>query len=55
MRHGNPRGLWDEVRRRVKDWIEDDEESDVEDPSLVFHLALTAPLLIGLLLMARRG
>ncbi len=61
MSDWNPKSLWDELVRALRGWPRDergkrgkrDEKS--ADPTLMFHLLLTAPLLLGLLLMARRG
>ena len=53
MANWNPKSLWDELKRTFeRDEADDDEQSS--DPTLLFHLMLTAPLLIGLLAMARR-
>jgi hypothetical protein len=53
-----PDGLWDQLLRKVNSWLDDDldddEEQASEDPSLVFHLMLTAPLVIGFLVIVRR-
>ena len=49
----NPKGLWDELKRTFEGWTNDDDEQS-SDPTLVFHLLFTAPLLIGLLAMVHR-
>lgn len=53
MRDWNPRAVWHELRDALKDWIEG-RRDNVKDPSLLLHLALTAPLLIGLVALFRR-
>jgi hypothetical protein len=52
----NPKGLWDRLERAVRDWIdpEADRERDTEDPSLLFHVSITMPLLILVAAIARR-
>lgn len=52
-----PGRLWDRLERAVRDWMEPqaDDERDVEDPSLPFHLSVTMPLLIVLAALARRA
>lgn len=48
--------LWDQLLRAFDDWLDDgDEEQASDDPSLLYHLMLTAPLIIGLLAIARRA
>lgn len=50
--------LWDQLLRAFGDWLDEgdgDEEQASDDPSLMFHLMLTAPLIIGLLAIARRA
>jgi len=56
MRDWDPKSLWDEVRRAFHGWIdeEDDEGEQAQDPSFVFHLLFTAPLLLGLFAMMTR-
>ena len=51
MRDRSPKTLWRELCEAVKDWME---EEPADDPALLFHLAFTAPLLIGLIAMLRR-
>ena len=53
MSNWNPKGLWDELKRTFQGSSEDDDEQS-SDPTLLFHLMFTAPLLLGLLAMARR-
>lgn len=57
MKHPQQREtLWDQLLRAFDDWLGDeDDEQAGDDPSLMFHLMLTAPLIIGLLLLARRA
>jgi hypothetical protein len=58
MKRVGPKGLWDQLLRKVNSWLDDDLDDDdeqaSEDPSLLFHLMLTAPLLIGFLVLVRR-
>ena len=49
----NPKGLWDELKRTFQSASDDDDEQS-GDPTLLFHMMLTAPLLIGLLAMIRK-
>lgn len=53
MRDWKPKALWDEVRRTVRDWMErdDDEGEKAQDPSFMFHVLFTVPLLLGLYAM----
>ena len=53
MSHWNPKSLWDELKRTFAREDPDDEEQS-GDPTLLFHMMLTAPLLIGILAMVRR-
>jgi hypothetical protein len=58
MADWNPKDLWDELRRAIDDWMapgEDQEGEQAGDPSLLFHLCFTAPLVIGVLAMLRRA
>jgi hypothetical protein len=56
-----PEQVWKSVRQRVREWmgVEDVRESqsneDEADPTLLFHLSISAPLLIALLMLMRRG
>ena len=58
MKNLRPDGLWDQLLRKVNSWLDDDLDDDdeqaSEDPSLMFHLMLTAPLVIGFLVLVRR-
>ena len=57
MRVQKPKSLWDELRRVFHGWMEDDDGDQREqasDPSFVFHLLFTAPLLLGLFAMMTR-
>lgn len=56
MRDWNPKTLWDELLRAVQGWMEpeDEEGEKAQDPSWMFHLAFTAPLLLGLFAMMAR-
>jgi hypothetical protein len=53
MSDWNPKSFWDELKRTFQGWTEDDEEQS-SDPTLLFHLMFTAPLLIGVLAMIRK-
>lgn len=53
MRDWNPKSLWDELRRAFQGWMDEDEEQST-DPTLMFHLMFTAPLIIGILAMVKR-
>ena len=57
MRDWKPKTLWDELVRTVHGWIEreDEEGEQAQDPSWLFHLLFTAPLLLGLYAMARHS
>jgi hypothetical protein len=52
VRDRPPPNLWEQLRRALREWRDGAREQ--ADPSLVFHLAFTAPLLLGLLALARR-
>ena len=50
-------GLWRRLLETVDRWLDEDSEAREEaseDPSLMFHLMLTAPLVIGILILVRR-
>lgn len=50
-------GLWRRLLDTFDRWLDDDaegREEASEDPSLMFHLTLTAPLVIGILALVRR-
>jgi hypothetical protein len=53
MSDWNPKGLWDELKRTFQGASDDDEEQS-GDPTLLYHMMFTAPLLIGLLAMIRK-
>lgn len=53
MSDWNPKSIWDELKRTFRGWTDDDEEQS-SDPTLLFHMTFTAPLLIGLLVMMRK-
>jgi hypothetical protein len=48
----NPKTMWRRVRRSVRDWMEPEEAEP--DPSMVFHLTFTMPLIIGVLVALRQ-
>lgn len=56
----DPESLWGQLLRAVNQWLDDEddeqpsEEEASEDPSLMFHLMLTAPVVIGILAIVRR-
>jgi hypothetical protein len=55
MRNWNPKSLWDELKRAFHGWMDGDDEGEkAQDPSLMFHLLFTAPLLLGLFAMMTR-
>jgi hypothetical protein len=54
MKDPEPKTLWDELRQAFDDWMGNDPEQAEDDPSLLFHLLLTAPLLMGLVMILRR-
>lgn len=57
MKEWDPKSLWDEVRKTLRTWTDedpDDDERQTIDASLLFHLMLTVPLLLAILSMARR-
>jgi hypothetical protein len=58
MTDWNPKALWTELRRAIDDWMAGEREGEGEqadDPTLLFHLCFTAPLVIGVLAMLRRS
>jgi hypothetical protein len=56
-----PERVWESVRRRVLEWMGVDEGHDGQsneeeaDPTLLFHMSVSAPLLIALLMLMRRS
>lgn len=54
MSHWNPKSLWDEFIKTLTGTDEERRDRSV-DPSLLFHMMFTAPLLLGLLLMVKRA
>lgn len=52
MKEWDPKSFWDELRKAFRDWTEDDEEQST-DPSMLFHLIFTVPLVIAIIAMAR--
>jgi hypothetical protein len=53
MRDQNPKGLWDQVVRRIKVWMDGDEDQ-ASDPNLALHLIFIAPLLLGIIALVKR-
>lgn len=54
MKPWNPKTMWQRVQRSVRDWMEPEEAEAEPDPSLVFHLTFTMPLVIGVLVALRQ-
>jgi hypothetical protein len=54
MRDWSPRSLWHALRDTVERWMAESDGDDA-DPALLFHLAFTAPLLIGLIVLLRNA
>jgi hypothetical protein len=52
MQERPPTTFWEQLRRALRAWRDGAREQ--ADPSLAFHLAFTAPLLLGLMALARR-
>ena len=52
MSDWSPESLWERLRRALEGWM--DEEIDADDPSVLFHLLFLAPLLIAMVILARR-
>ena len=61
MADWQPGRVWESVRQRVLEWIGADDPHDASsnedeaDPTLMFHLAVTAPVVIGVLILMRRA
>jgi hypothetical protein len=60
MNPKKPSSLWDDVRAAIRGWIggsgDDDEEGEqAQDPGLLFHALFTAPMVIMLIALGRRG
>ena len=61
MADWQPGRVWESVRQRVLEWIGADEARDASsndeeaDPMLLFHLAITAPVVMGVLVLMRRA
>ena len=54
MKHWDPKSLWDEVRKTFQEWgAEDEDDERSSDPSLLFHLSFTVPLVIAYLMLSR--
>ena len=49
----DPKSLWDELVRAFHGWMgnEDEEGEKAQDPTFMFHMLFTVPLLLGLYLM----
>lgn len=56
-----PGRVWESLRRRVREWWDADESGegqsgeDEADPAMLFHLSVTAPIVIALLILMRRA
>jgi hypothetical protein len=54
-----PGRVWESVRKRVLEWMDEGgaeaSDEDEADPMLMFHLAITAPVVIGVLALMRRA
>ena len=60
MADWDPKHLWDELRRAIDDWMVGDREGEGEgeqadDPTLLFHLTYTAPIVIALIALLRHA
>ena len=51
MRDWKPKSLWDELLRAFHGWMYGEDDEQAQDPSFVFHLLFTAPLLLGIFAM----
>ncbi len=55
------KGAWETLRDTIAGWLGDndstgaDSSEDEADPSMVFYLALIAPLILGLIALSRRA
>lgn len=54
MADWNPKSLWKSLLESVFGQPGEDRKDRALDPDLVFHLAFTAPMVIGVLLSLRR-
>lgn len=54
MQTGKFKTLWNRLRRTFEEWMDDDESSEAADPSLMFHLVVSTPLLIFVLALMRK-
>jgi hypothetical protein len=54
MRDWNPKSLWDELLRAFHGWMDEQDDEQARDPTFLFHLLFTAPLLLGILAMMTR-
>lgn len=61
MADRQPGRVWETLRQRVLEWIGGDDaqepssQEEEADPALMFHLAVTAPVVIGVLILMRRA
>jgi hypothetical protein len=52
MTERDPESFWAQLRKTIEDWTRDDDDRS-GDPSLLLPIALTAPILIAVVAMAR--
>jgi hypothetical protein len=50
----SPRTFWDRLQRKVRGWLDDDDESGADDGSIAFSLVYVAPFLLALVILLRR-
>lgn len=55
MTNWNPKAMWHQLCEAVREWMSPEDEDEVQDPNLLFHLAFVAPLLLGVIAMMRRA
>lgn len=58
MAHWDPKDAWDELRRAIDEWMGGEREGEGEqadDATLLFHLAFTAPLVMGVIALLRHA
>lgn len=50
MDEWNPRRLWAHLRDALRGWMDDEDEEQAKDPSLLFHMSFSAPLFLAVLM-----
>lgn len=62
MGERRPGSVWETVRQRVREWMDGDpgqergsNEDEADDPSMIFHMSITAPLVIAFLILTRQS